>query len=111
MGGRPGARPAHRWGGVAVMTMKKVKVDSEKCQGHNRCYAMAPGMFKVDELRLRDAARRRCVEGRGCDRAGAAGGGELPGAGDLHHGRVVLRTTTAMEEAVPILCRLLFVWC
>jgi len=28
----------------------KVKVDSEKCQGHNRCYAMAPGMFKVDEL-------------------------------------------------------------
>ena len=30
--------------------VKKVKVDSEKCQGHNRCYAMAPGMFKVDEL-------------------------------------------------------------
>jgi ferredoxin len=30
--------------------MKKVKVDSEKCQGHNRCYAMAPGVFKVDEL-------------------------------------------------------------
>jgi ferredoxin len=29
---------------------KKVTVDSEKCQGHNRCYAMAPGMFKVDEL-------------------------------------------------------------
>ena len=28
---------------------KKVKVDPEKCQGHNRCYAMAPGMFKVDE--------------------------------------------------------------
>jgi ferredoxin len=30
--------------------VKKVKVDSEKCQGHNRCYAMAPGMFKVDDL-------------------------------------------------------------
>ncbi|MHB8684369.1 MAG: ferredoxin [Dehalococcoidia bacterium] len=28
----------------------KVKVDSEKCQGHNRCYALAPGLFKVDEL-------------------------------------------------------------
>ncbi len=27
----------------------KVHVDSEKCQGHNRCYALAPGMFKVDE--------------------------------------------------------------
>ena len=31
------------------MKVKKVHVDSEKCQGHNRCYAMAPGMFKVDE--------------------------------------------------------------
>ena len=27
----------------------RVQIDSEKCQGHNRCYAMAPGMFKVDE--------------------------------------------------------------
>ncbi|HEX5480880.1 MAG TPA: ferredoxin [Dehalococcoidia bacterium] len=27
----------------------KVKVDSEKCQGHNRCYALAPGVFKVDD--------------------------------------------------------------
>ena len=31
------------------MTRRTVKVDSEKCQGHNRCYAMAPAMFKVDE--------------------------------------------------------------
>jgi ferredoxin len=28
----------------------KVTVDSEKCQGHNRCYALAPGLFKVDEF-------------------------------------------------------------
>jgi len=28
----------------------RVHVDSEKCQGHNRCYALAPGLFKVDEL-------------------------------------------------------------
>lgn len=28
----------------------KVKVDSEKCQGHNRCYALAPGLFKVDDF-------------------------------------------------------------
>lgn len=28
----------------------KVHVDSEKCQGHNRCYALAPGLFKVDEF-------------------------------------------------------------
>ena len=32
-----------------MVKVKKVRVDSEKCQGHNRCYAMAPGMFKVDE--------------------------------------------------------------
>jgi ferredoxin len=28
----------------------KVHVDSNKCQGHNRCYALAPGLFKVDEF-------------------------------------------------------------
>jgi ferredoxin len=32
------------------MAKQKVRVDPEKCQGHNRCYAMAPGMFKVDEF-------------------------------------------------------------
>lgn len=28
----------------------KVRVHSEKCQGHNRCYALAPELFDVDEL-------------------------------------------------------------
>ena len=28
----------------------KVTVDSEKCQGHNRCYLLAPGLFKVDDF-------------------------------------------------------------
>ncbi len=27
----------------------KVTVDSAKCQGHNRCYLLAPGLFKVDD--------------------------------------------------------------
>jgi ferredoxin len=27
----------------------RVRVDGEKCQGHNRCYVLAPGLFKVDE--------------------------------------------------------------
>lgn len=27
----------------------KVKVDSEKCQGHNRCFAIAPELFDVDD--------------------------------------------------------------
>jgi ferredoxin len=27
----------------------RVIVDSEKCQGHNRCYALAPELFDVDD--------------------------------------------------------------
>jgi ferredoxin len=27
-----------------------VKVDVVKCQGHNRCFALAPELFDVDEL-------------------------------------------------------------
>jgi ferredoxin len=28
----------------------RVRVDPERCQGHNRCYAIAPELFSVDEL-------------------------------------------------------------
>ncbi|MEY2741565.1 MAG: ferredoxin [Ilumatobacteraceae bacterium] len=28
----------------------RVRVDAEKCQGHNRCYALAPELFDVDDL-------------------------------------------------------------
>jgi ferredoxin len=28
----------------------RVHVDDEKCQGHNRCYALAPELFDVDDL-------------------------------------------------------------
>lgn len=27
----------------------KIRVDQEKCQGHNRCYAIAPELFDVDD--------------------------------------------------------------
>ena len=27
----------------------RVTVDSEKCQGHNRCYALAPTLFEFDD--------------------------------------------------------------
>ena len=27
----------------------RVKLDSEKCQGHGRCYVLAPGVFAPDE--------------------------------------------------------------
>lgn len=26
-----------------------IRVDAEKCQGHNRCYAIAPELFDVDD--------------------------------------------------------------
>jgi ferredoxin len=28
----------------------KVWVDPDKCQGHNRCYSLAPELFDVDDL-------------------------------------------------------------
>ena len=27
----------------------QIHLDSEKCQGHNRCYALAPDLFDVDD--------------------------------------------------------------
>lgn len=28
----------------------RVHVDQERCQGHSRCYALAPELFDVDDL-------------------------------------------------------------
>ena len=28
----------------------KIKVDAEKCEGHSRCYALAPELVDVDDL-------------------------------------------------------------
>ena len=28
----------------------RVKVDRERCQGHTRCYAVAPDLFELDDL-------------------------------------------------------------
>ena len=27
----------------------RVHLDAQKCQGHNRCYALAPELFDVDD--------------------------------------------------------------
>jgi ferredoxin len=32
--------------GVSV----RIAIDAEKCQGHNRCYALAPDMVDVDDM-------------------------------------------------------------
>ena len=30
--------------------MMRVRVDPEACQGHSRCYSLAPELFDVDDL-------------------------------------------------------------
>ncbi len=34
---------------MSAGTKLKVRVDAERCQGHNRCYAIAPELFEVDD--------------------------------------------------------------
>ena len=31
-------------------TQLRVSVDRERCQGHTRCYAVAPELFELDDL-------------------------------------------------------------
>ena len=33
----------------------RICVDPDKCEGHNRCFALAPELFAVDELGLAKA--------------------------------------------------------
>jgi ferredoxin len=32
------------------MKVLRVRVDSDRCQGHNRCCSIAPELFEADEL-------------------------------------------------------------
>ncbi len=48
MGRWAGARPPRLTGGVRV----KLRVDPDKCQGHARCYGLAPEIFDVDDYGL-----------------------------------------------------------
>ena len=45
LGRRAGPRPPSPPGGVLM----KVRVDPDKCQGHARCYGLAPEIFDVDD--------------------------------------------------------------
>jgi ferredoxin len=35
---------------MAAETRLKVRIDRERCQGHARCFALAPELFELDEL-------------------------------------------------------------
>jgi ferredoxin len=45
VGRRPGTRAPSAPGGVPV----KIRVDPDKCQGHARCYGLAPELFEIDD--------------------------------------------------------------
>lgn len=62
----------------------RVRVDAEKCQGHNRCYALAPDLFDVDDLGY----------------ATAVGDGTVP-AGQEEQAR--LAAANCPEDAIEIL--------
>jgi ferredoxin len=52
--------------------MLKVKVDRERCQGHARCYALAPELFAVDELGNAREIGDGCVPSALADKADLA---------------------------------------
>ncbi len=35
---------------MGALNVLRVRVDSERCQGHNRCCSIAPELFEADEL-------------------------------------------------------------
>jgi ferredoxin len=51
LGGGSGARTSQSAGRFLV----KIWIDPEKCQGHARCYAMAPDLFEVDDYGMSTA--------------------------------------------------------
>ena len=62
----------------------RVHVDRDKCQGHNRCYSLAPELFDVDDLGGSFERGDGLVpaEPRG---QSPPSGGELPGVRHHHH--------------------------
>ena len=47
VGGEPG--PGRGRAGVGYSPAMRVQVNATICQGHNRCYALAPEIFDVDD--------------------------------------------------------------
>ena len=41
--------------GQTATRTDRVHVDPDKCQGHNRCYSIAPELFDIDDLGMSSA--------------------------------------------------------
>jgi ferredoxin len=58
----------------------RVHVDSEKCQGHNRCYVHAPELFDIDDMGISSERRDGVVPPELVDKAVRAVGNCPEGA-------------------------------
>jgi ferredoxin len=70
--------------GMSATKILKVRVDRERCQGHARCFALAPELFELDQF----GNGRERGDGTVPDSArgqGAARAGELPGDGGRNY--------------------------
>ena len=61
----------------------KVRIDTDKCQGHSRCYSLVPEFFSVDDYGM----------------ASAAGDGTVP---DALLSRVCLAVSNCPEFAIVV---------
>jgi ferredoxin len=73
----------------------QVRVDQEKCQGHNRCYALAPELFDVDDYGIAS------VVGTGEVPAGLEDKAILAEKNCPEHAITILHGDAAGSEAVP----------
>ena len=76
--------PAAGRSNVAVM---RVEVNTELCQGHNRCYALAPELFDVDDYGTAVVIGDGSVAPELEEKAQLAGG-QLPRVRDQHQRRL-----------------------
>jgi ferredoxin len=44
------SRTSGEIGGMSATKILKVRVDRERCQGHARCFALAPELFELDQF-------------------------------------------------------------
>jgi ferredoxin len=40
----------------------KIRIDTKRCQGHGRCYSLAPDLFEPDELGISQARTRESID-------------------------------------------------
>ena len=74
-----GPRYRSRWSSAM-----KIRVDPDKCQGHNRCYAIAPDLFDVDDYGYADGRHDGDVPA-GLEEKARLAVAQLPRARHRHH--------------------------